>query len=228
VCAGAFTVQQGAEIALCRAAVLDQYQREAGGMLSLATTRATAECLVHLAGSSRTALAAQNAPGDVVISGTTPGLASVRRMTREQRIPATPLKARWALHCAPVMLPASVELAKRLRGFSPRPLQVPVFSPILGRHYRATDDLAECLARHVLLPVEFAAAVRSLAGAGVGRFIECGPLRGLARHVQEITAAMRPEADLRRREPLPSMASEPVDAMTASSHDAPRAFALAG
>jgi acyl transferase domain-containing protein len=187
VCAGAFTVSQGAEIARQRGSVLDQYQSEPGSMLSVATTSALAERLVGLAGASRTAIAAENAPTEIVISGTLPGIAAVRDRTRAEGIADAPLKARWALHCQQT-LPAAVELRKRLMGFSARPLRVPVFSPTLRRYYRPTDDLAESLARQLILRVMFADAVRSLVADGARRFVECGPLHGLARSVHEVRA----------------------------------------
>jgi acyl transferase domain-containing protein len=225
VCAGAFTVSQGAEIALQRAAVLDEYQSEPGGMLSVATTRATAERLVRLAGAFRTAIAAENAPAEIVISGTLPGIASVRDRTRAEGIATAPLKARWALHCPQPMLPAAVELMKRLRGLSPRPLAVPVFSPILGRYYRRSDNLTECLARHLMLRVRFADAIRSLWVGGIGSFVECGPLRGLAGSVQQITATLLLN-DHAGCDPMRATGPTRDDSAATGSHDQP-AFAAA-
>ena len=220
VCAGAFTVSQGAEIARQRAAVLDEYQSEPGGMLSLVTTRPTAERLIWLAGACRTAIAAENAPAEIVISGTLPGIASVRDRARAEGIATAPLKARWALHCPQPMLAATFELVKRLRGLAPRPLAVPVFSPILGRYYGRTDDLTEWLARHLMLPVRFADAIRFLMVGGVRSFVECGPLRGLARSVQQITGMPRPDDHAGRDS---GRATGPIrgDSAGINSHDEP-------
>jgi len=187
VCAGAFTVRQGAEIAVQRTSVLDRCQRD-GGMLSVATNRASADRLVALAGASRTAVAAENGPAEIVVSGTTAGINSIQSLARRRRIATAALKARWPLHCAPLMLPAAMELAKQLRSITWRGLEVPVFSPILGRYYGPSDNLAECLASHLAMPVRFAAAVRTLSSAGIESFIACGPLHGLARNIEELTA----------------------------------------
>jgi acyl transferase domain-containing protein len=87
------------------------------------------------------------------------------------------------------MRPAATELRHQLRGLAWQALRVPVFSPILGRYYTSSDDLTECLAHHLVGCVEFAAAIRSLASLGVAHFVECGPLRGLARSIHQITAS---------------------------------------
>jgi [acyl-carrier-protein] S-malonyltransferase len=67
-----------------------------------------------------------------------------------------------------------------------KPPHTPVFSPILGRFYRDSDDLAECLALQLMLPVRFAEAVRQLSSEGIRTFTVCGPLRGLEECLEEI------------------------------------------
>lgn len=189
VCGGAFTLEQAADIAARRAAVLDAHCCEPGGMLTLQATTATAEHLVRLAGAFRAAVAAENGCADTVVSGTSRGLKAVRRLARAKRIPFSELSARWPLHCGELMRPAAMKLAAQLRSIQPRPLQIPVFSPTLGRYYRGVDDLTECLAWNLARRVRFADAVRTLAAAGLTGFVDCGALRGLARHVHAIVAA---------------------------------------
>jgi acyl transferase domain-containing protein len=207
VCAGALSLEQGAEVSRRRAAALNGYQREPGGMLQIAATRPTAEHLVALAGPSRVAVAAENGPDEIVISGTTAALDSARALAREWRVPCGSLKARWALHCSHVMRSAAAELRKELGSVAWQPIQVPVFSPILGRHYTASDDLADCLSRHLVLPVEFADAIRLAARSGVERFIECGPLRGLGRAISRTIAEA--SATVQRTERSPFEATLP-------------------
>ena len=194
VCGGAFTLEQAAEITARRAAVLDAHACEPGGMLTLHATAATAEHLVQLAGAFRTAVAAENGAADTVIAGTNRGLKAVRRLARAKRIAFSDLNARWPLHGGELMRPAAMELAAQLRAVRPRPLETPVFSPTLRRYYRGSDNLTECLAWNLVRRVRFADAVRSLAAAGLTRFVDCGALRGLARHVQAIVAAATPDA----------------------------------
>src|SRR5262249_28649527 len=161
--------EQGVEIARQRTAALNRYQREPGGMLTIATTRVVAECLVELAGADRTSVAADNGPDEIVISGTASGLDVMHALASDRHIAIAPLKARWAFQCADVMRPAAVALKEALRSLSWQPLRLPVFSPILGRYYTWSDNLVECLANHLVDPVGFAHAVRFLASAGVER-----------------------------------------------------------
>jgi acyl transferase domain-containing protein len=66
------------------------------------------------------------------------------------------------------------------------------------------------LARHLILPVRFADAIRTLALTGFETFVECGPLRGLARTIDATTAMLdRGEAGpagARLGEPVPELA----------------------
>jgi acyl transferase domain-containing protein len=190
VCAGALTVQQGAQIVVQRRSVLDRCHQARGAMLSAATNRTAADRLVALAGASRAAVAADNGPGEVVIAGTIAGIDAVRRSARQRGIETARLNARWPLHCAPLMLPAAIELAEELWSLQSRPFEVPVFSPAMGRYYRESDKLGECLAAQLAVPVQFTLAIRTLISAGIESFVECGPLHGLGRHIQELAAKL--------------------------------------
>jgi len=213
VCGGAFTIEQAAEITVRRAAILDAHCCEPGGMLTLHATPATAEHLVRLAGAFRAAVAAENGGADTVIAGTHRGLKAVRRLARAKRIAFSELNARWPLHGGELMRRAAMELAAQLHSIRPRPLETPVYSPTLRRYYRRSDDLTECLAWNVARRVRFADAVRSLAAAGLTRFVDCGALRGLARHVHAVVAEAASDdraATIRSHRPLDIHCRQPI------------------
>jgi acyl transferase domain-containing protein len=191
VCAGALSPAQGAEIVSERAAVLNECSTHAGGMLVARTTKPLADTLVELAGSENAAVAAENSPTEVVISGTAAGIERIERFARYLGIAVTRLRAYWPLHCRAVMMLAATELKKRLSHLSSQPLRVPVFSPTLGRCYGDADNLTGMLSGQLALPVRFADAIRYLLSTGVEAFIECGPLYGLGRCVQEIAGGNR-------------------------------------
>jgi len=216
-CSGALDVDQGAEIVWRRTAVLDRWQTGPAGMLAAATTAAAAERLVERAGRHRTAVAAENSPTDVVISGTRQGIDSVRGLARNQRIAVHPLKARWALHCAPAMLGAATALAAELRWIRMQQPEVAVYSPILGRYYSRHDTLPECVVRHLTERVRFADAVRALSVAGVEAFVQCGPLSGLARAVGETVTRLRLDTGDRPEE----VGAAPRFAVSAIEHEEP-------
>src|SRR3989454_907949 len=89
------------------------------------------------------------------------------------------LKSSWALHHPRLMAAPAAALAQRIGAIRAGALQVNVFSPILDRYYTPFDDLGGCLAAQLKGRVHFAGAIRHLAGAGIGPFIECGPLAGI-------------------------------------------------
>lgn len=149
VCAGAFSVQQGAEIVLHRAVALERARTEAAAMVVANTDKSVAKSLVQLADGHPTAVAAENSPTEIVISGTSAGIDRIRSLARDRGIAVTTMKARWALHCRPIMLPAAAELKDRLRHIPFQPLQLPVFSPIFGRYYDDAENVAELIAEHL-------------------------------------------------------------------------------
>jgi acyl transferase domain-containing protein len=139
-------------------------------------------------------VAAENAPAQVVIVGTSHGIDSVRNQARAQRIGVEPLKARWALHCGPLVGGAAAALAAELRAIRMQTPAVAVYSPLLGRYYNRHDTLSECIAQHLTRRIRFADAVRTLLLAGVETFVQCGPLGGLGQAIEETVANWRMEA----------------------------------
>jgi acyl transferase domain-containing protein len=216
-CAGALEVDQGAEIVWRRTAVLDRWQTEPGSMLTVSTTAANAERLVDRAGRHRAAVAAENSPTEVVISGTRPGVDSIRNLARTQRIAVQPLNARWPLHFGPSMRGAATALGAELRRMRMQQPAVAVYSPLLGRYYTRHDTPAECVARHLTERIRFADAVRALWLAGIESFIQCGPLGGLARAVGETVTRLRLDTGDRPEE----VAVAPPFAVSAIEHEEP-------
>jgi acyl transferase domain-containing protein len=187
VCAGALTPKQGADIVLHRNTALER-AGATGSMVVARTSKRAARRLVELVGGESIGVAADNAPAEVVVSGADSEIGAFAAHARHRGVAVERLAAPWPLHCRPLMFRAAGQLAQRLRGLSSHPLATPVFSPILGRRYRDSDDLAECLALHLTLPVRFAGAIRHLwSSDGLRTFLVCGPLSGLDRSVQEIT-----------------------------------------
>jgi acyl transferase domain-containing protein len=178
VCAGAISLDRGAEIVVQRTAALVE-RGEAGAMMAVRTSLPTAEQLVATAAAGAAAVVAENSPSDVVIAGTIDGVKAVRAAAARDGISIASLKSPWALHHPHLMTAAATVLAERIGAIRAGVLQVKVFSPILDRYYTPFDDLGACLAAQLTGRVQFASAIRQLAGAGIGPFIECGPLAGI-------------------------------------------------
>lgn len=186
VCGGGFSAAQGAAIVLHRAAALERCCDQAGRMVVARTTRATAGRLVDSVGRDRVAVAAENSRTEIVLSGTRSGLDALLALARKEAIAWRDLSAPWPLHCHRAMRHPAADLVGRLRHLATGRLHTPVFSPILARYYRDSDNLVECLSLHLTAPVRFADAFDKLWSEGFRTFLTCGPLRGLDRSIADL------------------------------------------
>jgi acyl transferase domain-containing protein len=173
VCAGAFTVRQGAEIVCHRIHALRQLGAVQGSMLALATDLEQAERLVALLRQPHLVVSVVNHGGQVVVSGPADAVRVLQEVCKLLKISSTLLHSPYPFH-NPMLAPAVEVFARSLRGMEQGALQVPVYSPILGRSYSDEDDLGARLAEHFVRPVDFAAGIRGAYDAGVRLFVECG------------------------------------------------------
>jgi malonyl CoA-acyl carrier protein transacylase/acyl carrier protein len=194
VCAGALTTREGADIVCHRSAVLKRLGDRSGGMAALGADVARAEKIVELVGHERAAVAVENWSGQTVVSGTPEAMEIVRNVAGALGISNTAIDSPYPFHCPPIMARIEPEFTARLRSLSPRPLQTPVYSPILGRHYSDKDDLASCLGQHLLQRVRFSQALERLAADGVSTWVECGASSALSRFVGKSLAQANPVA----------------------------------
>lgn len=127
-----------------------------------------------------------NSPGQVVIAGAAAaveGAASACLEAGARR--AVPLDVSVPSHCA-LMAPASERLAELLDEVKLRTPTVPV---VQNADAAATTDPAAIrgnLLRQLVSPVRWSASVATMAGDGLGVFVECGAgnvLGGLARRI---------------------------------------------
>lgn len=184
-CAGAYSVEDGATIVCHRVRALEAVDAVGGSMAAVDTDAVRAATLVELVADDHLAVAAENHAGQTVLSGPGRAMEAVREVTRALRISFVPLQSPWPFHC-PLMRPAVARFAAEAGRLRQRPLDVPVFSPILQRWYTDGDALATCLAEHLVRPVRFADAIRQLRTDGVSAFVECGASDALTKLVGRI------------------------------------------
>jgi acyl transferase domain-containing protein/acyl carrier protein len=185
VCAGAFTVRQGAEIVLHRMAALSALGDAGGYMAALALDASRARRLLDLVGDERVAVAVENTPQQTVVSGPAAAMDTVAAVAKALGASSVRLRSPYPFH-SPLLDPAVADFAARLRDVPAQPPRLPVFSPILGRHYAPDDDLGAALAEHFVRPVRFGAAVRRLHEDGIGLFVEAGALETLGKLVRQL------------------------------------------
>jgi acyl transferase domain-containing protein len=192
VAGGAFTTRQGAQLVCQRSRALQEVGFGRGYMVALATEADKVQHLVALAGPDHAAVAVENFPGQTVVSGATEAMDQIVAIAGRLGIGATRLDSAFPFHSA-VMTPAVKALAARASGVQRKPFRIPVFSPILGRLYSDEDDLAECLARHLVTPVRFQTGLVAAYEAGSRTFLEAGALATLSK----ITRRVLPPAEVK-------------------------------
>lgn len=184
--AGAFSVADGACIVCDRTRALLELPADSGYMVALSTNAATASHLVGLAGGPA-AVAVENEPGQTVVSGAPQAMDRLLQLASVMGLTAVRLDAAYPFH-SPVLESAVVAFERRLRKYPHQPSAAAgrIFSPILGRYYEPSDDLAARLAAHLVTPVRFSAALENLARDGANIFVECGARATLSRLAQRV------------------------------------------
>jgi [acyl-carrier-protein] S-malonyltransferase len=131
-------------------------------------------------------VANDNAPGQVVISGTPDALAAVGEPLRAAGARRSiSLKVSGPFH-SPHMTAIGAELARALKTAEWHDADPPVVSNVSAEPVRDAGEIRLLLARQVHSPVEWVRSVQRMAMAGVGTFIECGPggaLTGMVRRI---------------------------------------------
>jgi acyl transferase domain-containing protein len=183
VAGGVFTVEQGTALVCHRNAVLRRLGERPGAMSALTCSGARAEALLQLLEIPEVALAADNSPGQCVVSGSQEGLDAVARVAQAVPISTLRLHSPYAFH-SPLMEPLVEQLAAQIRQITPGPLKTPVYSPILGRWYQDGDDYATLLASHLVRPVRFREALQRLQAGGGRVFVEAGARAALTGFVR--------------------------------------------
>lgn len=136
-------------------------------------------------------VANDNAPGQVVLSGTHPALAAAEEALRAagaRRFIA--LKVSGAFH-SPQMAEVSDRLAEAFEGVAWHDAAVPVLSNVTAEPERDASRLRNLLAEQVRSPVEWVASVRRMWDEGVDTFVECGPGGALTGMVKRIAPEAR-------------------------------------
>jgi acyl transferase domain-containing protein len=131
----------------------------------------------------RLAIAAVNAPANVVLSGETGAVERAAARLAASGVETRRLATSHAFH-SPLMAPVLAAFRAAVRPVALRPPAIPFVSTLTGE--RADDLVAspEYWVRQVVEPVRFAAGVATLLGAGHRTFLEVGPqsvLAGLGR-----------------------------------------------
>ena len=181
VAAGALGEREGLELVTLRGRLMHEAGERAGdgGMVAL-LGRGAAEAAGELARSHHLALANDNSPQQVVLSGSSAQLPGVIEHARELGLRAMELDVTGAFH-SPMMASAVPEFAAALQRVRFSPPRVPVVSAVTVRPF---EDPRRELTDALTHPVRWRETMLALRDLGAARFVEVGPgrvLTGLAK-----------------------------------------------
>ncbi len=120
------------------------------------------------------AIAAVNAPGQVVLSGTVEAIREACIGFERDGVRVRPLTMTHAFH-SPMVEPALAALTAEAAQIEHREPRVAVVSNVTGRLIGAGEITPAYWARHARMPVRFAEGLRALHAEGIDVFLEVGP-----------------------------------------------------
>ncbi|HEX5570193.1 MAG TPA: ACP S-malonyltransferase, partial [Ktedonobacterales bacterium] len=150
-------------------------------------------------GAGRVVVANDNAPGQVVISGSQRALDIAMEMAKARGARrVVPLAVSGAFH-SPVMAPAAEGLARAVAAASIHDAAIPIVSNISATPLTSGADIHDELSRQIVSPVQWTRSVRWLVDQGVTTFVEIGPgqvLSGLIKRIaKDVTTLSVSTAD---------------------------------
>jgi len=136
-------------------------------------------------------VANDNAPGQVVISGTLDALARVPDIAKAKGIKrALPLAVSAPFHC-PLMQPAADKMAEALAAVTIRPLVVPVLANVTAKEASNPDHVRRLLVEQVTGRVRWRESVLSLQSLTVDITVEFGGNKVLSGMVKRIDPSLQ-------------------------------------
>jgi [acyl-carrier-protein] S-malonyltransferase len=144
-----------------------------------------ADICAAVAGSDVLVVANENAPKQVVLSGSVAAIERAEGLARERRARAVRLPVAGAFH-SPLMEPAVPAMREPLARTTFADPRILVAANVTGALVREGAELRALLDRHIVSPVLWERSMRALGDAGVDTFVEAGPGDVLTKLVKRI------------------------------------------
>jgi [acyl-carrier-protein] S-malonyltransferase len=189
--AGVFSVEAGLELVVERSRLMHARAAEAPGAMAAVLGLGATAISEAIAGIEGAWIANDNAPGQIVVSGTIEGVAEAScALTEAGARRIVPLQVSGAFH-TPVMEPAADTFADLLRRTEFSDATFPVYQNTDPTGERDSDAIRQRLIGQIVSPVRWTETMVNLRDSGVHVLVECGPgsvLTGLARRVDGLRA----------------------------------------
>ena len=192
VAAGALEAEDGLRLVAARGRLMQEAAEQTGdgGMLAVrARDRAPVERVAAEAGLS---IANDNAPDQLVLSGSLAALDEAERLLREQKVRAKRLPVAGAFH-SPLMEPAVEPFRRLAEHIEVRAARVPVLSCVTAAPFQ---DVREQLVQAITHPVRWTDVMSALHELGATSYVETGPGRVLTNLVRKSLDDVEAEAPL--------------------------------
>jgi [acyl-carrier-protein] S-malonyltransferase len=192
VAAGALDPEDGLRLVAARGRLMQEAAEETGdgGMLAVrARDRAPVE---RIAAEADVSIANDNAPDQLVLSGSVAALDEAERLLRDEKVRAKRLPVAGAFH-SPLMEPAVEPFRQIVERTEVRSARVPVLSCVTAAPFQ---DVRDQLVQAITHPVRWTDVMAALRELGATSYVETGPGRVLTNLVRKSLDDVEADAPL--------------------------------
>jgi len=190
--AGVFDFATGLKLVRLRGELMQKAGTEQPGTMAAvvgATPEAVTEACREAASEGIVQPANFNSPGQIVISGSIPGVKKAMELAKAKGAKIVKeLVVSGAFH-SPLMASASQELGKALESASFSPAKVPVYLNVTAKAATDPAEIKKYLLQQLTSPVRWEELTVNMAADGITRFVEAGPGKVLQGLVKRTVAA---------------------------------------
>jgi [acyl-carrier-protein] S-malonyltransferase len=173
VAAEALSAEDGLRLVAARGRLMQEAADETGdgGMTAVRAREGNREAIAEVAAATNVAIANDNAPDQLVLSGALSALDDAEAQLSERGIRGKRLPVAGAFH-SPLMEPAVEPFRSLVNETAIGDPRVPVYSCVTAEPF---DDIPALLVRAITEPVRWLDVMRALDAGGVTNFVETGP-----------------------------------------------------
>jgi [acyl-carrier-protein] S-malonyltransferase len=186
VAAGALSDEDGLRLVAARGRLMQEAAEETGdgGMTAVRARDDNREVIAEVAAATNVAIANDNAPDQLVLSGAVSALDVAEAQLKERGVRGKRLPVAGAFH-SPLMEPAVEPFRALVNETEIGEPRVPVYSCVTAEPF---DDIPSLLVRALTEPVRWLGVMHALDARGVTDFVETGPGQVLTNLVKKSIA----------------------------------------